>query len=235
MASTDLPPSGARRETLALAYQELFTVIVRLRSNRQAVGDANSFRANMRAALGKAEQDAVGVGYSPEEVRFASFAVVAFLDESILGSGSSVSADWARKPLQEELYRTNRGGEIFYESLEYQLKRQDSPSLADLLEVYELCLLLGFKGRLSAGGAEATRPIQDSVSRKIERVRGPAKPLSAQWAPTSEFAAPRSHDPWVRRWVVIAAACLVLALALFGGFRMALNSGISDLRVAAQR
>ena len=43
---------------LALGFQEIFTAVVRLRYNRQAVPDAEAFRAQMRQALRVAEQDA---------------------------------------------------------------------------------------------------------------------------------------------------------------------------------
>src|ERR1022692_3649887 len=42
------PPTSSRPENLALIFQELFTAIVRLRANRQAVSDAESFRHHIR-------------------------------------------------------------------------------------------------------------------------------------------------------------------------------------------
>jgi len=47
-----------RRENLALLYQEILTVISRLRANRQAVMDAGAFRSSMKAALAAAEAEA---------------------------------------------------------------------------------------------------------------------------------------------------------------------------------
>src|ERR1700674_6075881 len=98
------PPAKRRAENLALLFQEILTVIVRLRSDRQPVTDAQKFRSDMRGALKKVEKDAVTRGYAPEDVRLAQFAVVAFLDESILNSSNQAFADWARMPLQEEFY-----------------------------------------------------------------------------------------------------------------------------------
>src|SRR5438445_9500773 len=146
-----MTPSVAvrRAENLALVLQEVLTAIVRLRSNRQAVSDANSFRAHMREALKSADNEGRRYGYSGEDIQLAVFAVVAFLDESILNSRNPMFADWPRKPLQEELFGVHVAGEIFFRNLERLLKDSDSPSLADLLEVYLLCLLLGFAGRYS--------------------------------------------------------------------------------------
>ena len=71
-----------RGDNLALIYQESFTAIVRLRTNRQSASDSAQFRAHMRQLLGTAEQEAQRRGYSGEDTRMATFAVVAFLDES---------------------------------------------------------------------------------------------------------------------------------------------------------
>ena len=43
---------------------------------------------------------------------------------------------------------------------------------ADLLEIYYLCLLLGFKGRYAAGGD--LRSVMAATQEKIRRIRGPA-------------------------------------------------------------
>ena len=58
---------------LALGFQEMFTAVVRLRYNRQAVQDAEAFRAQMRQALRVAEQDARSRGCSPEDVKQVIF------------------------------------------------------------------------------------------------------------------------------------------------------------------
>lgn len=222
-------PPLRRAENLALAYQEIVTVIVRLRSNRQAVADAEAFRANMRGVLRKAEQDAAAKGYTPEDARLATFAVVAFLDESVLNSSNPVFADWARKPLQEELFGGHVAGEIFFQSVERLLARKDSSDLADLLEVYYLCLLLGYRGRYSVGGIDQLRGIKDSMAEKVRRIRGPAQPGFAASAPSADAVPARRSDPWVRGLALASAASLLLALALFTGFKWSLSSGISEL------
>jgi type VI secretion system protein ImpK len=159
---------------LALGFQEIFTAVVRLRYNRQAVPDAEAFRAQMRQALRVAEQDARSRGCSPEDVKQVIFGVVAFLDESALGSGNPVFANWPRLPLQAELFGHQLAGEIFFQELQKTLSRNDSQETADLLEVYYLCLLLGFKGRYAAGGD--LRSIMGAIQEKIRRIRGPVGP-----------------------------------------------------------
>jgi Type VI secretion system protein DotU len=65
-------PTGARRTlTLALIYQQVLTAIVRIRANRQAVVDSQTFRTNIQAALRAAEKEGIEKGYTPEDVRSA--------------------------------------------------------------------------------------------------------------------------------------------------------------------
>src|SRR3954451_13959558 len=111
------PTASAESGNLPAIYQELLTTIVRLRSGRQSVPDANHFRAQFREGLKAAVEQARRRGYSEEESRAASFAVVAFLDESVLNLRTAVFTEWVRKPLQEELFGVHMGGEVYFQNL----------------------------------------------------------------------------------------------------------------------
>ena len=96
IAANNAPAAfGAERraENLAWVFQEVFTVIERMRSNRQPVPDANAFRHQVREAIKMADQEAKKRGYDGEETKLAIFAVIAFLDESILNLRLPVFAD----------------------------------------------------------------------------------------------------------------------------------------------
>lgn len=232
-------PMGAmmqrRPENLALVFQELLTVGERLRSNRQAVTDAPSFRAQIWDAVRTADNEARKRGYAPEDIELAIFAVIAFLDESILGVRHPVFADWPRQPLQEERYGHHIAGEIFFQNLAKLHQRQDSQDLADLLEVYYLCLLLGFAGRYSIGGRGDLVVMLQRTAEKMNRIRPGSALLSPEAALPIENIRVVSRDPWVGRMMVIAILCVVLTVGLFVTFTMLLNSGASSLRgIAAQ-
>jgi type VI secretion system protein ImpK len=221
---------GRRTENLALILQEVLTAIVRLRSNRQAVSDANSFRIHMREALKSADQEARKRGYSGDAIQLAIFAVVAFLDESILNSRNPLFADWPRKPLQEELFGTHMAGEVYFQNLQKLLGQPDSQELVDLLEVYHLCVLLGFGGRYSMGNKGDLRAIMDAVADKIRRVRGRSADLSPMWRLPQEAARTMGGDPWARKLALAAIGCVTLLVLLFVIFKLSLGSGVSDLR-----
>ena len=229
------PSAAARRpENLPLIFQEVFTAIERLRSNRQGVADSESFRHHTREALKTAAGQALAAGYASEDVKFATFATVAFLDESVLNSRNPVFTGWLSKPLQEELFGTHIAGEVFFQHLQQLLGRNDSADLADVLEVHHLCLLLGFGGRYSAGNRGELAQVMNLVAEKIRRIRGQLGPLSPAWMLPQESAAVRA-DPLVRKLSFLALACAILMLLLFGAYALTLGSGVSDVRaIAAQ-
>lgn len=222
-------PPVAERTNIALVYQEILTAIVRLRSNRQAVTDAASFRNQVKAAIASAEASADRRGYPTEDTRLATFAVVAFLDESILTSNNPIFRDWPRMPLQEEIFGGHTAGEMFFQVLDRLLARGDSPQNADVLEVFALCLALGYRGRYGTGGQESVRSIVATINDKLDRIRGGPHPLSPHWAPPGDAAPPQAYDPWVRRLFIGTVGIFSFAFLLFLLFTLALSLGASGL------
>lgn len=239
MATTPVtPPARAaeqlkRLDNLALIFQEVLTVVARLRANRQRFNDVETFRSQIRNALKTAENDGLRRGYSLEDLRVATFAVVAFLDESILNSQNAVFIDWQRKPLQEELFGVHVAGEIFFRNVERLLSRQDSEPLADLLEIHQLCLLLGFRGRYSAGSTSGDiRNILQQIEEKIRRIRGGI--TMPAWQPPAELLAP-PRDKWIPVLKWLAIGCATFAVLLFVVFKLLLSSAAGDLSTLASR
>jgi type VI secretion system protein ImpK len=221
-----------RPENLAFAFQEVLTAIMRLRTNRQSVSDSGLFRAQVKEALNLADKEARKLGYSSETVRLAVFAAVAFLDESVLNQQVPTFADWARKPLQEELFGVHIAGEIFFENLRRLLEKTDSAEVADVLELHQLCLLLGYRGRYDVAAKGELRALIDAIEGKIRRIRGAAGELSPAWAPPSGEKVPQTADRRGRRMLYVLVGCLSIALLLFIGFRISLGTGISALSSA---
>ena len=223
-----MSPSVAvrRPENLALLYQEVLTAIERLRGSRQGVTDANAFRHHTREALKTAAQQSMTAGYSADDVKLATFATVAFLDESVLNSHNPVFADWVRQPLQAEMFGTQIAGEVFFQNLQQLLGRPDSQDLADLLEVHYLCLVLGFGGRYSAGNRGELIQVMNLTAEKIRRIRGPFAPLSPFSALPNEAVAGR-QDPLVRKLGIIAAVCAAVMILLFIVYKVVLSSGVN--------
>ena len=212
-----------RRGFLALSLQEAFTIAARLRAGREVATDGNAFRAHMKQILTGADGEARRAGYEGGDVKLAIYAFVAFLDEAVLNSPHPAFTDWPRQPLQEEVFGTHLGGEVFFENLAELLARPDSDDAADVLEVHLLCLLLGFRGRYSAGGGAEIHSLMLQASEKVARIRGGPHTLSPHAGLPHEDVTP-ARDPWLPtlRWTAIAA--VGLALLLFVIYLLSLRS-----------
>ena len=236
-----------RTQSLASCYENALTIILRLSAlNQQSVANSQDFRASIRAALKAAMEQAKALGYSSESNQLAFFAVVSLLDESVLKLQSPAFADWAQRPMQEEMFGHNRAGEVFFDNLRTLVARQDSQETADCLEVYCLCMLLGYKGKYALGagvtaylsgqgngGASAQRPggeIQALIRQareKVDRIRGQASFLPD--APTPQVKQIATVDPWSRALGIAALVLFAITLLAFGGFWFALSSGASHI------
>lgn len=214
---------------VALVLQEVLTAIVRLRANPQTVSDAEAFRGQMIAALRKVEQEGRQRGYSGDDMRLAIFAVVAFLDESVLNSRNPVFASWPRKPLQEELFGGHIAGETFFANLDNLLRAGSSDVIADVLEIYQLCLLLGYQGRYTLGNRGELQALQHKIADKIQRIRG-VREFSPGWAPVRGTVPRAASDVVVQRLLYATIACAVLTVLLFLAFFFSLSSGVNSVR-----
>ncbi|HTW79788.1 MAG TPA: DotU family type IV/VI secretion system protein [Terracidiphilus sp.] len=219
-----------RVNNLALSFQEVLTAILRVRFQRQQVQESESFRTQMRRSLQSAMQDARALGYPSETVQMAVFATVAYLDESVLNLQSPVFADWARRPLQEELFGGHLAGEAFFRNLQALLSAQDSAETADTLELHCLCLQMGYRGRYALGGSGELYQTLRAAREKIERIRGAARLMPA--VPAPDVPPTRTRDPWTRALLVSACVLAGLVVIGFGGYEILLGSGVSQVQNA---
>ncbi len=212
-----------------MVLQELITAVVRLRSGRQQVSDAEAFRRQVLQAIRVADRGGRENGYTSEDIRLGIFAVVAFLDETILNLRQPVFDEWVRKPLQEELFGQHVAGEAFYENLDGILGRREAETTADLLEVYQICLLLGYLGKYSITGKGELRSLIVQIQEKIQRIRKSSQEISPHWRPPAgAMLAP--PDPWAKRLLIGLIASLILAIGLFSIYTLSLSSGVSSAR-----
>jgi len=207
------PSLPSRRGQLALSLEEVFTVICRLRADKPGGSDPQAFRERVKRWLSKAARDGAQAGYPEESIALAGYAVIAFLDESVLNSPQPMFSEWPRRPLQEEVFGEFLGGEAFFANLQSLLGQPDSEELADVLEIYLLCLVLGFQGRYASGGRAELDELRRRTRDKIVRIRGPWGDLSPSWSPPGGNEIPARRDP-VTRWLGGAAAIVIVVFGL---------------------
>jgi len=204
-------PAASKPENLALLYQNVLTGVVRIRAGRLPLNDVEVFRT-----LQEVEHEAGVAGYRSNDIRDAEFAVVALLDETILSLRDAKAEEWRKKPLNIELFGQAIAGDVFFDKLADIERRGDSPQLADLLEVYLLCLLLGFEGRFAPPLLGELSRIAERLRRRIELIRG----IDYRLSPPMEFTqgpaeAPAKAPPKWLWWVVGALAFALFLLLIY--------------------
>lgn len=109
------------------------------------VDDADMLRRRIKELLDRFERDAREAGIEAEEVKNAQFALVALIDEAVVGSNFAQRDVWIANPMQVELFNRFDAGDEFFRRLE-GLRQRPQANLQSL-EVYYFCLVLGFKGK----------------------------------------------------------------------------------------
>lgn len=161
-----------------------------------------------------------------EDVLLAKYAVAAFIDEMILTSSWPIKEAWMGKPLQLEYFNDFSAGEEFYAKLE--TLRAANPRKLGVLEVYYLCLALGFRGKyVDLQGMEKKKVLLDALARELKTARSGEGEggLSPQWQPTGQTPHLVKDFP---AWMIAAACGLVLVL-VFVLFKTLLGSMTGDL------
>lgn len=225
----DRSATSPRSGRLAIAFQEPFTTVLRIKSARNP-----EVRAWVIKEIEKSAARAAQDGYSEDDIDQAKFAVVAFLDEAALYSENPVLANW--KSVQAELYHSQDAGEIFFARLKDIQRRGNTSETADLLEIYVQCLLLGFEGkyRLGRWGDDTSKhssipAIVAPIAAQIRKLRQKNE-FVQPWRLHGGPGIPTVSDPWLRRLIVLFVCLVVLAVLLFFGYRASLNRGLDQMR-----
>lgn len=212
--------NDGRPQTLAQAGDPLLTYILSLHGPGPS-DDAEMMHRKFAAGVAEMRRQAEEWGIDRGQVQLASFALVAFADETAV---SSVPANRGKWPfLQYEYFGTHHAGEEFFDDLRKiqgngsASARWRDPAKAGLLELYYLCLFLGFRGRWAASAPQEVQHELDEV-RKYVRSK-PVGPLSPHGTPKKGIhpAGPREGQVW--KWAGIAVyLALLFALALFAAY-----------------
>lgn len=131
---------------------------------------SEDFGNRIKSALTQLEQEASVQQISLFEVQHMKYALAVFVDETILNSTWLNRAEWMGQPLQLQYFGEHVGGEGFFKRLTDL--RQMGAQYTDLLEIYYVCLQLGFEGMYHILGLEKLLALQVDVTSQIEAARG---------------------------------------------------------------
>ena len=203
--------SSARKvRSLPDLAASIFSLILSLRTSR-GYGREDELRSRIGTYLEQIDKEGRDAGIARENLEAAKYPLVAFIDETILNSQWEYREAWRARPLQLDLYGETILGEKFFEQLEKIRAAGDSKH--DLLEIYYLCISLGFQGKYSLLGVEKLRSLQEDVRRELgygrSQSRAPVSPRGRRKEPRRS----NEEDGWPL--LKIAAGCAGGLLLLF--------------------
>jgi type VI secretion system protein ImpK len=202
--------------------------------NHQGV-DPGLVHARMQTFLEALVERSREAGFSEQDTKLALYAVTALADEVAMASAGSLRDHWSRRPLQLALFGENVAGERFFEHLE-SIRRV--PARADVLRVYYLCLLFGFRGRYGVRGAEVPlTDLVDSVRVQLGRSFALPEALSPNGArPEQGLVGSVRRLPLLRsQLAVFVLGVVALVAALQVAFSVALDEQLRQLVACTQQ
>lgn len=208
--------SREARSLLDLLYDGLYLVFM-LKSG-QKPDRADHFREHIRNLLIDFERGALALKAPAEDVFLSKFAFCALVDETMLMTPSNARNDWERRPLQLEMFGEQLAGERFFEHLEKL--RSDNPPRLQVLEVFHMCLLLGFQGQYVLEGSEKLNYLTGRLGDEITHIKGKRASFAPHWSPPDRIIHTLRNE--VPLWV-IASVFACLGLMAFTGLQWGLS------------
>jgi len=223
-----LAPTGVN--TVVQAATPLLALAVRLK-NRAVHRDVPLLRERVVAEIRAFERNALAAGASADAIRAARYGLCATIDDLVLNTPWGSQSLWTKQSMVSTFYNETWGGERFFDILDHLMK--DPERTLDILELFYVCLALGFEGRYRVDGRGPAKlaEIRDSLYRAISRRRGERESaLSPHWIGVA--AQRRKLGRLVPLWVIGAATGVIL-LGAFFAFQWLLDSALEPAMAAA--
>ena len=213
--------NSAPTENLPLLYQAVLTAVVRLQTGRMRLDDPQSFRKMTENLFDAIRKEALARSYNAQEIDDADCATAAMLDETVAKLLAPGQGRWA--PLRP-------GADAFFDRLNAIWQRGESNHLADLLEVYYLCLLLGYEGPYAGRQADLEQ-WKEQLRLQIEGRRMTQPELSPRGLlqPYPELPVANSPPPLPpaprtsATWRIASGVCFGLACVSWIAVKLFLN------------
>jgi type VI secretion system protein ImpK len=197
---------------------------VRLRW-QQTSGDSDALTHRIEEMLERIEERLRVAGLAQSDVLDVVFALVAFLDESVVCSEWEYKSEWRSSPMQFRRFGRDDAGEEFFARL--NSIRGERIVRTDVLLIYYLCLTLGFKGRYALLPEREWEGLRMDVGAQLRRIEGRERlPLAPHGRAGEELAQVVKQIPL---WV-FAVAGAVVAFGLYATLTLVIASKLGAMQ-----
>lgn len=199
----------------------IFEAVLQLRTG--ALLPTNDVRQRLEAYLRQFEDEAAKREFRDRQVKAAKYALVAFIDETVLAGPAAphdverlrLKDDWRGAQLLIEHFGDTKAGDVFFDKLQELIKA--GPGEAEVVEVYYLCLLLGYRGRYLI---HREQEFQSLVAEVANHLASPAVRRLHRWPLAPRAKAPDQPgpllDPGLPAWAKWAGGAWLWSLVLLG-------------------
>jgi len=168
----------------------IFDLILRLKAG--IVAPSNDLRPKVAAMLEEFEKRSERYRINHKIVQVSKFALAAFVDETVLMNNFPMRDQWEKYALQLEYFGEQLAGNKFFEKLEAMLGQIEVTK--DAVEIYYVCMLLGYKGRYAVYEQEKLLAIMERTANALVKA-GKIVPveLSPHWLANDQPEPPKKR------------------------------------------
>jgi len=168
----------------------IFDLILRLKAG--IVAPSNDLRPKVAAMLEEFEKRSERYRINHKIVQVSKFALAAFVDETVLMNNFPMRDQWEKYALQLEYFGEQLAGNKFFEKLEAMLGQIEVTK--DAVEIYYVCMLLGYKGRYAVYEQEKLLAIMERTANALVK-EGKIVPveLSPHWLANDQPEPPKKR------------------------------------------
>jgi type IV / VI secretion system protein, DotU family len=202
----------ASKNDLVTFAGPIFDLVLRLKAG--IVTPSNSLRPQVASMFTDFEKRAERYRFNPKIIQVSKFALAAFVDETVLTNNFPLRDEWEKYALQLEYFGEQLAGNKFFDKLDAMLNQIEVTQ--DAVEIYYVCMLLGFKGRYAVYEQEKLLATMQNTANALVKV-GKIKSveLSPNWLANDQPKPPekRGMPAWAKIGA-LAGLCLGIIVYL---------------------
>ena len=194
----------------------LLTLMIKLRTTMQHA-NVPDLHKRLTNEIKTFESKTRNAGIASDSVIAARYLLCSVIDEVVLNTPWGASSGWSQHSLLSLFHQETSGGEKCFLILQRMLETPGTH--LDILELFYICLSLGFQGkyRVVARGNEQIEQIRDNLYQTIENHRPvPAPEFSPHWE--GSVKPKRGMTNFIPLWVFASVVMAGLVLT-YSGFR----------------
>lgn len=165
------------------------------------------------------ERNAYASGIDSKKIEWIKYALAALVDECVMSSAWPGKLSWMRRSLQLQFFGEHLAGEGFFEKLSNL--RQSGIVELDVLEIYALCLQLGFQGVYKFKDKTQYRALVAGLESQIELTRGKQALSLGPSVPSHSDAIKKLPRDISLGWIVMATVGLMILMGV--GYAIAMR------------